>query len=58
MDRVSAEFSLDPDGLCRNVETADGFRAARVEHSIEGGNADSRFQPSDQRSCAPVGEDR
>ena len=45
MDRVSAEFSHAPDGLRRNVETADRVRATRVEHSIEDGHADSRFGP-------------
>ena len=43
MDRVSAEFSHDPDGLRSNVEPADRVGAACVEHSIEDGNADSRF---------------
>jgi plasmid stability protein len=43
MDRVSAEFPHDPDGLRSNVVTADRVRAARVEHSIEDSHADSRF---------------
>jgi hypothetical protein len=42
MDRVLAEFSHAPDGLSGNVETADGVRATRVEHSAENGHADSR----------------
>ena len=43
MDRVSAEFSHDPDGLRRNRETANRVRAARVQHSIEDCHADSRI---------------
>lgn len=43
MDRISAEFSYDPDGLRGNVETANGVRPSRVEHAVEDGHANSRF---------------
>jgi len=53
MDRVSAEFSHDPDRLRSNVETADRVRAARVEHSIEDGHADSRFSHLTRGAARP-----
>ena len=43
MDRFSAEFSSDPDGLRGNVETANGVRPSRVQHAVEDGHADRRF---------------
>jgi hypothetical protein len=53
MDRVSAEFSHDPDRLGSNFETADGVGAARVEHSIEDGHADSRFSLLTRGAAGP-----
>jgi hypothetical protein len=44
MDRARAELpTLFPASLRGDVKTADRVWAARVEHSIEDGHADSRF---------------
>ena len=59
MDRDSAEFSHDPDGLRSNVEPADRVGAACVEHSIEDGNADSRFDLlAREASCSQARTDQ
>ena len=41
-----------------DVKTAGRVRAARVEHSIEDGHADSRLGLLGQRSFALAGKDR
>jgi hypothetical protein len=37
MDRANVELSLFPSGLRRDFQTADGVRAARIEHAVEDG---------------------
>lgn len=43
IDITKVKAPLFQSGLSSDFKTADGDRAARVEHSIENGHADSRF---------------